>query len=364
MKLRSFLFGTAVAFAAVAPASAADLSIAEPVESVKVCDTFGAGFWYIPGSDTCLKIGGYVRFDTRISDTKIVTGSHSSNWDFRTRARLNITASSMTDAGLLTGFMRLQADYDPTKSTNTQVLLDRANLSLGGLLAGTDTSAFDYPSGGYNLDLSAIRSDSVTGHIQWTNKMDKFTTVFSLEDPRYRNGTGSGTSNGQLPDFVAAIGYTDGPFDARLSGAVVDQYLGDPGYAIQFGTSLKLDQIAKGDAIRFIAGYAVDAGSFTGASKALSTWNFKGGTSWNLVGSAQHYWAPTFQTAVMASYVHGENTDNAVGQQTDYAYNAAISALWTPYKQFSVGGELSYTYLDSKADPDVATALIRLQRDF
>ena len=34
-----------------------------PVDYVRVCDAFGSGFFYIPGTDTCLKIGGYVRGD-------------------------------------------------------------------------------------------------------------------------------------------------------------------------------------------------------------------------------------------------------------------------------------------------------------
>lgn len=36
-------------------------ALAEPVEYVKVCDAFGSGFYYIPGTDTCLRIGGRVR---------------------------------------------------------------------------------------------------------------------------------------------------------------------------------------------------------------------------------------------------------------------------------------------------------------
>ena len=45
-------------------AQAADLLVkAAPVEYVKVCSLYGAGFFYIPGTDTCLKIGGYLRAD-------------------------------------------------------------------------------------------------------------------------------------------------------------------------------------------------------------------------------------------------------------------------------------------------------------
>jgi hypothetical protein len=62
MKFKSFLFGSVAAVAAAGGAQAADLTIAEPVDYVRVCDAFGVGYWYIPGTDTCIKIGGEVNF--------------------------------------------------------------------------------------------------------------------------------------------------------------------------------------------------------------------------------------------------------------------------------------------------------------
>lgn len=362
MKLKFLLLSTGVALATV-PAAAADLTLAEPVDYVKVCDNFGVGFWSIPGTDTCLKIAGYVRFDTRYRDDPITITGHSSNWDFRTRARLNITANSITEFGTLTGFVRLQGNYDPSSSTNGQVLLDQAYLSLGGLLAGYTTSAFDYPSAGYNLDLLPLRSDMYTQHIQYTFKEGKTGLIFSLEDPRVR--WGNGVNNGKWPDVIAALTYADGPFDAKLSGAVVDQWQGNPGYAVQIAGSLKLDQIAKGDAVRFMAGYAKDAGSFTGASPGIAAAglgaNFAGGTSWNVVGSAQHFWTPKFSTAVMASYVSAVDATNV----SAYSYNAAISAAWVPVKEFTVGAELGYTYRSNNAaNPDTIIGLLRFIREF
>jgi hypothetical protein len=44
-------------FARLAPAGA------QPIEYVKICDAFGTGFYYIPGTDTCLKLGGYVKYE-------------------------------------------------------------------------------------------------------------------------------------------------------------------------------------------------------------------------------------------------------------------------------------------------------------
>src|ERR1700756_1062602 len=62
--VKGLLLGTAASLAVVAGAQAADLPVkAAPVEYVKVCSLYGAGFFYIPGTDTCLKVGGYLRAD-------------------------------------------------------------------------------------------------------------------------------------------------------------------------------------------------------------------------------------------------------------------------------------------------------------
>ena len=66
MKLvKSLLLGSAAGLAAVAGAQAADLPMrkAAPVDYVRVCTTYGAGYFYIPGTDTCLRISGYVQAD-------------------------------------------------------------------------------------------------------------------------------------------------------------------------------------------------------------------------------------------------------------------------------------------------------------
>lgn len=65
MNIKSLLLGSA-ALAAVTGARAADaVTVAEPepAEYVKICDVYGAGYFYIPGTETCLRIGGYVRWD-------------------------------------------------------------------------------------------------------------------------------------------------------------------------------------------------------------------------------------------------------------------------------------------------------------
>src|SRR6187402_2382803 len=66
MNIKSLLLGSAAAFVAVSGARAADAVVIvepEPMEYVRVCDTYGVGFYYIPGTETCLKVSGYIRYD-------------------------------------------------------------------------------------------------------------------------------------------------------------------------------------------------------------------------------------------------------------------------------------------------------------
>jgi hypothetical protein len=45
------------------------------VEYVRVCDAFGTGFFYIPGTETCLKINGRVRFEIVENPSDLGTGT-------------------------------------------------------------------------------------------------------------------------------------------------------------------------------------------------------------------------------------------------------------------------------------------------
>ena len=63
--VKSLILGSAAGLVAMSGAQAADLPVkAKAVEYVRICSLYGAGFFYIPGTDTCIKLGGYVRIDT------------------------------------------------------------------------------------------------------------------------------------------------------------------------------------------------------------------------------------------------------------------------------------------------------------
>ena len=85
-------------------AQAADFALkAKPVEYVRICSLYGAGFYYIPGTDTCIRLGGYLRAESAFNGTNY-NGAYSgqlgaqnrlSNY-FSTRGRQELTIDTRT----------------------------------------------------------------------------------------------------------------------------------------------------------------------------------------------------------------------------------------------------------------------------
>src|ERR1700735_1552867 len=70
--VKSLILGSTAGLLAMGGAQAADLPVkAKAVEYVKICSLYGAGFYYIPGTDTCIKIGGYLRVDTTFGGSNV-----------------------------------------------------------------------------------------------------------------------------------------------------------------------------------------------------------------------------------------------------------------------------------------------------
>src|SRR5882724_10655350 len=102
----TFLLCSAASLTVIGGARAADLPVkAKAVEYVRVCSLYGAGFFYIPGTDTCIKFGGYLRVDTSFNASAVQgapawagdAGQHNRYADyFSTRARLALTVDTRT----------------------------------------------------------------------------------------------------------------------------------------------------------------------------------------------------------------------------------------------------------------------------
>ena len=113
---KSLVLGSAAGLLAVGGAQAADLPVkAKAVEYVRVCSLYGAGFYYIPGTDTCIKLGGYLRVDMGINTNSVFTGNTSGagaagnrftdSFVWRSRADFNLDTRTATEYGVVRTFM-------------------------------------------------------------------------------------------------------------------------------------------------------------------------------------------------------------------------------------------------------------------
>ena len=76
--VKSLILGSAAGLVAMSGAQAADLPVkAKAVEYVRICSLYGAGFYYIPGTDTCIKLGGYLRADVVFNSNSDDSGNIS-----------------------------------------------------------------------------------------------------------------------------------------------------------------------------------------------------------------------------------------------------------------------------------------------
>jgi hypothetical protein len=121
--VKSLLLGSAAGVAAVAGAQAADLPVkAAPVQYVKICSLYGDGFYYIPGSDTCIKFSGYVRADygwdvtgARTPQYKGAAGAYDrtvSRYSTRHRGSFAIDTRTQTAYGTLRTFQQIHVSNE------------------------------------------------------------------------------------------------------------------------------------------------------------------------------------------------------------------------------------------------------------
>ncbi|WP_319796557.1 porin [Nitrobacter sp.] len=179
MKLMKSLFlSSAAGLVAMSGAQAADLPLkAKAVEYVKVCSLYGAGFYYIPGTDTCLKLGGYLRADMGINTNSVFSGNTSglggaqnrlsNDFTWRARANLNLDTRTATEYGVVRTYF--DANYTWTSGgynglgngataydsavnggvSNGQLGLNFAFIQFAGFTMGKAVSLFSTPWGAY-----------------------------------------------------------------------------------------------------------------------------------------------------------------------------------------------------------------------
>ncbi len=222
----------------VAGARAADLPArqAAPIEYVRICDAYGAGFFYVPGTDTCLRVArsrdaidfaapGLVELDSR----------NQSPWgSSRTFVRADAFYGSSGSAALGSLGQQLNTfnTVAGTSASRVTTVLDKAFAQFAGLTAGQAQSMFDFYANAHNY--SSLRGSNATVALL------AYTAIFG-------NGFSATLSFEDKPDRRAAIGSTIASTTAApitIGGVPATSFQGEPaGSRVpEIAGNLRLDQ--------------------------------------------------------------------------------------------------------------------------
>jgi hypothetical protein len=157
--VKSLLLASAAGLVATAGAQAADLPVkAKAVEYVKICSLYGVGFYYIPGTDTCIRIGGHLRSEFGIYNN-VGVQNWGSNQAFNDRASdyyyvrqrvfMHTDVRTQTEYGTLRAYSVIRWEWTTPAGTApvTQTLgIDIGFIQWGGFIIGrAPDSAFTLP---------------------------------------------------------------------------------------------------------------------------------------------------------------------------------------------------------------------------
>ncbi len=364
MNIKSLLLGSAAALAVVSGAQAADAVVAaepEPMEYVRVCDAYGTGFFYIPGTETCLKIGGQFRYEKRWNKT----GDAHSTYDNWSRGRIEITAKNDSEWGTVSSWIRLQGSHsnnrgnytgqtatvtvDPITNDSTTTYSDNYNganvgvyytFGIGGLEFGYYDSQWaqmigyggrtDYGGDYINWDYGTRQ------YISYKASFDSITAVLSVEHDRNANfdrSTGDGKDKMYMPDVVGALSTTMGDYSLAAVAAYDES---DNSFAIAKKVTADMGM------------FGITVAGFYSNSNFNSYVSYKGFSG--LVGVSANV---TDNVSIAGDFQVWDNSD----------YLAIADINWKVTTGFSVLLEGTFKHNDG-ATPDTRGAMLRFQRSF
>jgi hypothetical protein len=362
--VKSVLLGTAAGLVAVAGAQAADMPVkAAPVQYVKICSLYGDGFYYIPGTDTCLKMGGYLRVQAEynmggggvpVGDSAggelsqgRFTRDLTNDVNYRVRGAISWDVRQQTEYGTLRTYIRFGAENTTPTTTGSGTTFnpfwDRAFLQFAGFTVGRSQSFFDLVTygGAYSYHNVRVSGDTgASGQNLWAYTAqfgNGFSGTLSLEDPATRKG---GTVDLSTAGFL--IPATALAADNAFTVQGLAQGTGPFGFRVpDIIANLRVDQ-AWGFAGISAALHDV-SGAYYGVNDVRNGhpadkygWAFAGGIKFNLQGGDA--------TGFNVCYTQGAPgfcTNNGVW--TLYNSNTSVGLGWIADGLFDTGTDIELT---------------------
>lgn len=297
-KIKSLVLGSAAAIVAIGGAQAADLPVkAKAVEYVKVCSLYGAGFYYIPGTDTCIRIGGYVRaevtFGGAASDATYISGSTGNNdvyanYYTRSRIMMNVDTRTATEYGVVRTFGAFGPQFNsgnvdgPDTQAAGSMRVEAAFIQFAGFTFGRSASAYALPWNGYPGNINSTlmggpNYDAGVNNIQYTWQFGNGVSAsigVDAQEQANRVGVYNGGNPGATTGFMSAIGAYNNAYQAGTAVDVVGNIRLDQAWGlIQLSaaahqvTGNYYDAATTGNAGSIVAGHPSDKWGFavTGA---------------------------------------------------------------------------------------------------
>jgi porin-like protein len=362
------------------------------VQYVKICSLYGAGFYYLPGTDTCIKIGGYVR-------AEIVSGAngnlelgpfngnsnnrYTNNFTARERGYITADAREQTAYGTARGYISLgiESNNNGNEVPAGQFSSNRAFVQWAGFTAGLTESFYDFYSAPSVTYRNAFLPASDTSDNGWW--VAGYTAQFgggisatlSAEERRMTQNLDFGGPGGvlggmtipgtngvlpggvfsgaagyggwQVPDIIAATRVDQAWGSAQVMGALHEvnagyygtvPATGHPadawGWAAGLGARINTPFIGPGDFFQ---------AQFNATQGALRYVSFYNEGDWSKVSGASEGYG------VMSDCVYGGMlaAGNATGCQLTSAWgvNASYEHYWTPqWHQSLFGSYMGVSY--------------------
>ncbi|GLR45655.1 porin [Mesorhizobium amorphae] len=371
MNIKSLLLGPAAALIAVSGARAADAVVVaepEPAEYVKICDVYGAGYFYIPGTETCLRIGGYIRYDAGFGGvgsldgrkaTDVQDGDSQNTWKKNARFSLKSWTGQETELGTLKTYTETKFNFP--NGGDTTLSLNFAWIQLGGLRVGKDETPYDQFIGYAG---NVIQDTIIPYGIKDTNVVSYyfdagsgFSGVISLEE-----GSGTtGTIDSYVPHVVGGLKYERGWL--ALTGVVAY----DSAYEEVAG-KVRLDvNVTKELSLFIMGGYGTDdnLNDPTNAVPANGRGFYKPwGGNWAVWGGGTYKFNQ--KTAFNLQVSADDDKNYALAANVAYTivpgFTVTTEVDWDHFGHFDDGTPFgNFTNADKK---DSVGGIVRFQRNF
>ena len=359
MNIKSLLLGSAAALAAVSGAQAADAIVAaepEPLEYVRVCDAFGTGYFYIPGTETCLKIGGYVRVQVDGRSDDDFSGDEA-GYRTNTRAQVRLDAKSDTEFGTLASKITLRANNNGGSSGDGDFFLEETYIELGGLRVGYFYNYFDNGLPGETVLSDAAPYDNLGfGGDTLNNSI------------RYTYDAGSFSVYGQVDAFESQDGWKDdvagsgrGQDEIGVNGVITGKF---GGVAIDFFAGYDFDR--ENAALASTLTAAIGPGSLgVFAAYAFGENRYFDASEWTIGAEYAIKLTDKFSIAPGAQYWDNIVLDGNGDFDGGNAWRVGVTADYAITTNLSAKATINYTDVDTDvADADRWDGFLRLQRSF